>query len=68
MKTSTDLMVALEDAFGYTNDNNRDVINDVVFPLSDVIEELEVQKAYQLLLGYILRNREMIDVHLDTGK
>ena len=64
--TPQELTKGLEDAFGYTMDNNRDLLNDPIFPLSDVVEELEVQKSYQFLISYIARNEEMIKANLEN--
>jgi len=59
-----DLIVALHTAFDYTTDNNRDLLGDETFSLSDVVEELNVEWAYKFLVSYITRNATMIDSNL----
>jgi hypothetical protein len=51
-------------AFGYTADNNRDLIGDEVFSLQEVWEELHVQHCYEFLCAYVNRNRSMIASNL----
>lgn len=58
------LINALDAAFGYTTDNNRDLIADATFPFTDVAEELEVEVAYKRLTAYIHRNMDMIESNL----
>jgi len=58
------LIQQLHQAFDYTNDNNRDLINDPTFTLADVEEELQVQHSYQFLISYISRNPALIDSNL----
>lgn len=58
------LIALLNDAFDYTEDNNRDLIADTVIPLDAVIEELKVHEAYNFLIAYTIRNRELIDANL----
>lgn len=59
------LIQLLHQAFDYTLDNNRDLVNDPTFPMADVVEELQVQLSYQFLISYISRNQGMIDSNLD---
>jgi len=58
------LITFLAKAFDYTEDNNRDIINDPTFSMAEVEEELQVQHSYQFLISYISRNQEMIDSNL----
>jgi hypothetical protein len=62
--TGQELQQILRMAFDYTEDNNRDLLNDPTFPMGDVMEELHVQWAYQFLISYIARNEQMIDLNL----
>jgi hypothetical protein len=52
-------------AFGYTADNNRDLIADPTFSMQEVWEELHVQHCYEFLLAYVNRNRSMIASNLE---
>lgn len=52
-------------AFGYTGDNNRDLLLDESFPMKEVTEELEVERSYQFLIAYIARNKAMINLNLE---
>lgn len=63
--TANQLRHALHIAFGYTEDNNRDLLGDEMFPMAEVVEELEVQRAYQFLSAYIARNEKMINSNLE---
>ena len=54
----------LHKAFDYTSDNNRDLLGDETFPMHQVVDEIEVQRAYQYLVAYISRNSEMIELNL----
>lgn len=62
--SAQDLINALSNAFGYTEDNNRDLIADVSFNFADILEELEVQHAYNVLVAYTHRNMDMIESNL----
>lgn len=61
------LIHAMGDAFGYTSDNNRDLLQDETFPMADVIEELKVEESYQFLVAYIARNRDMINTNMEDA-
>lgn len=67
MTRSEQLIQDLHTAFGYTDDNNRDLLGDETFPMKEVTEELEVQKAWQFLVAYTARNKEMIDANFEIG-
>jgi hypothetical protein len=58
------LINALHAAFDYTADNNRDLLSDELFPLSEVVEGLNVEFCYRFLVAYIARNSAMIDQQL----
>ena len=58
------LILLLHQAFGYVEDNNRDLINDPTFPMDKTVEELQVQFSYQFLISYISRNEFMINRNL----
>jgi len=60
------LIQLLHQAFDYTSDNNRDLIDDPTFSLAEVVEELQVQLSYQFLISYIARNQGMIDSNLQN--
>ena len=64
MILSDRLIKDLNAAFGYTGDNNRDLIGDTTFTLGEVVEELKVEEAYQFLCAYIVRNEAMINSNL----
>jgi hypothetical protein len=64
MTKAEQLIADLDDAFGYTRDNNRDLLTDETFPMADVVEELKVEEAYQFLQAYISRNSEMINLNM----
>lgn len=59
-----ELIQYLHTAFDYTQDNNRDLLGDELFPMADVIEELKVSESYQFLIAYIYRNMDMIRFNL----
>lgn len=65
MTNAERLINDLHRAFDYTGDNNPDLIGDVSFPLEDVLEELEVAKAYNFLCAYIARNETMINSNME---
>lgn len=65
--TPQDLIDALHAAFDYTGDNNRDLIGDEMFSLTDVAEELDAQRSYQFLVAYIHRHKSMIDSQLEDS-
>lgn len=67
MSRAEQLAVDIENAFSYTRDNNRDLLHDELFSLQDVMEELEVEKAYQVLVAYIARHKDMIDGNLENA-
>lgn len=52
-KRSEKLIQQLHQRFGYTNDNNGDLISDPSFPLADVVDELNVQWAYQYIIAHL---------------
>jgi hypothetical protein len=62
--TAEELVAALYQAFGYTRDNNRDLLGDELFNAWQVYEELEVEKSYQFLIAFIQRNQVMIEANL----
>lgn len=62
---SIELTQALHAAFGYTDDNNRDLIGDPTFSQAKVTEELTVAFAYNFLVSYIARNEAMINSDLE---
>jgi hypothetical protein len=62
--TPEELIHALQAAFEYTGDNNRDLLQDELFPMHEVAEELEVERSYQFLIAYISRNKGMIESNL----
>ena len=59
------LVTDLHKAFDYTGDNNRDLLGDEMYSLAEVLEELEVERAYQFLIAYIYRNEAMINSSLE---
>lgn len=65
--TTEELIQGLHAAFGYTGDNNRDLLGDPVFPMQEVQEELEVERSYQFLIAYISRNEETIKWNLEDN-
>jgi hypothetical protein len=65
MMDATGLIKVLEDAFGYTADNTRDLVTDETFSLADVVEELEVERSYRFLQAFIARNEKMINGNLE---
>jgi hypothetical protein len=62
---SENLIKLLHHAFDYTQDNNRDLLGDEMFPMTEVVEELEVQRSYQFLIAYISRNSTMINNQME---
>jgi len=67
--THTDrLRDAMGAAFGYTADNNSDLIGDPTFTMQEVWEELHVQHCYEFLLAYINRNEDMLNNHMSIAE
>jgi hypothetical protein len=62
---SENLIKLLHHAFDYTQNNNRDLIELEMFPITEVVEELEVQRSYQFLIAYIRRNSAMINTQME---
>lgn len=58
---SENLVALLGQRFGYTQDNNRDVIGDPMFSLAEATEEIAVQAAYQYLVAHLSRCDEETD-------
>lgn len=59
------LINAIEAAFGYTADNNRDLVGDPTFPIGEVVEELMVEAAKNFLVAYTIRNEAMINSNME---
>lgn len=65
-KSNAEILIdLLHQAFDYTGDNNRDIVQDGVFSLAEVEEELQVQHHYQYLIAYIARNQNMINNNIE---
>lgn len=62
------LIVDLKSAFDYTLDNNVDLVHDPSMPMTDVLEELEVERAAMLLIAYITRNTQLIQSNLEADR
>jgi hypothetical protein len=58
---SEKLIQELNVRFDYTNDNNRDLIGDPMFPLADTVDELNVQWAFQYIISHLAHCDEATD-------
>lgn len=65
MNKAEKLMQDLGSAFGYTEDNNRDLVGDPTFSMAETAEELQVHFCYFFLLAYIARNEGMINRNME---
>ena len=54
----------LNRAFEYTNDNNRDLLDDPSFPMQQTAEELTVQFCFQYLIATIARDPDLINSNM----
>lgn len=52
-KRSESLIRELASRFEYTHDNNRDVIGDEMFSMSEATEEIMVRFAYEYITAYL---------------
>lgn len=60
------LVMGLHEAFGYTTDNNRDLIADSSFPLEDALEEIAIEAAYKTLVAAIQHDAQgMFETNLE---
>jgi hypothetical protein len=51
----------LTQRFGYTQDNNRDIISDPTFTLAEAMDEIAVQAAYQTIIAHLTHCDEASD-------
>jgi len=65
MNPAEQLSYDLALAFGYTEDNNRDLTGDSTFSMQEVTEELMVNFCYSFLLAYIARSEDMINSNME---
>jgi hypothetical protein len=66
--TARQLIHALYDVVGSVRDNNRDLLGEQTFTLSEVNEELTAAWAFEYLIAYIERNEESVDICLGSDE
>jgi hypothetical protein len=52
-------------AFEHTRDNNRDLLQDEIFSMHEVIEEVQLEFCWQFLVAYIARNENMVNTNME---